>query len=139
MVKADKTVLRETMYIARWIGVFSLIMQVVFILMKRWDITILLGNLWGGTAMILNFFFMGLSIQKAVTQEESDARGTMKNSQALRMLFIFVWVVVGVVLPCFSTIATIIPLFFPRIAIALLPLRKDKEATKEVLVQDEDE
>jgi hypothetical protein len=48
-----------------------------------------------------------------------------------------VWVLIGAVLPCFSTIATIIPLFFPRIAIALRPLMKEKETTKEVSVQDE--
>ena len=137
MIKPNPTVVKETKYIAVWIGIFSVMMQAVFLLIGSWDFTVLLGNLWGSSVMILNFFLMGLSIQKAVGQEESDARKTMKNSQTLRTLFLFVWVLIGAVLPCFSTIATIIPLFFPRIAIALRPLMKEKETTKEVSVQDE--
>ncbi|MBR2404406.1 MAG: ATP synthase subunit I [Clostridia bacterium] len=137
MIKADKTVVKETLWISAWICVLSVIMQAVFIFAHLWSYKVLLGNLLGAAVMILNFFFMGITVQQALGKDEADAKKLMKLSQSLRTLFIFVCVVLGVVLPCFSTIATIIPLFFPRIAVALRPLIKNKQEAKEVSVQNE--
>ncbi|MBQ4146151.1 MAG: hypothetical protein IJD36_05960 [Clostridia bacterium] len=122
MPKADKTVLKETKYIACWTIILSVLMQGIFLIISMWDYTVLLGNILSGGAMILNFFFMGLSVQKAVETDEQEARKIMRTSQTLRNFFIFVVLVAGVCAPCFSTIAVIIPLFFTRIAIALRPL-----------------
>ena len=66
MPKADKTVIRETKYIACWIIILSVLMQGIFLIISKWNYTVLLGNFLSGAAMILNFFFMGLSVQKAV-------------------------------------------------------------------------
>ncbi len=116
MSKVDKTVILETLYLASWSGVFSLLMQAVFLLVGAWNVTVLLGNLWGVFVMLLNFFLMGLSVQKAVTKTEADAKKVMKLSHSLRSMMVFVLAVLGVVLPCFHTLAVIISLFFPRIA-----------------------
>jgi len=137
MIKADKTVVKETLWVSAWMLVFSVIMQAVFAFCGIWSYKVLLGNLLGVIVMILNFFFMGITVQQALVKDEADAKKLMKLSQSLRTLFIFVCVVAGVMLPCFSTIATIVPLFFPRIAIALRPLVKNKQAEKEVSVQNE--
>lgn len=137
MIKADKTVVKETLWVSAWMLVFSVIMQAVFAFCGIWSYKVLLGNLLGVIVMILNFFFMGITVQQALVKDEADAKKLMKLSQSLRTLFIFVCVVAGVMLPCFSTIATIVPLFFPRIAIALRPLVKNKQAAKEVSVQNE--
>lgn len=139
MIKAERVVRQETAYIAVWVGIFSFVLQAVFLLTGRWNLSVLLGNLWSGGIVILNFFVMGLSVQKAVSNEEKEAKKVMKLSQTLRTMFLFVWVVIGVVLPYFSTITTIIPLFFPRIAIALRPLWKQTEVEKEVVVNHENE
>ncbi|MBR5235960.1 MAG: hypothetical protein IKW06_01085 [Clostridia bacterium] len=127
MLKADKTVIKETKYIAVCILILSALMQAVFLILSRWDYRVLLGNLLTGSAMIINFFFMGLAVQKAVMLDEKDARKTMQNSQTLRMLFVTVVVIIGVTVPYFSVISVIIPLFFPRIGIMFRPLWKDKE------------
>ncbi|MBO5364414.1 MAG: hypothetical protein J6A56_03000, partial [Clostridia bacterium] len=74
MSKVDKTVLRETRYLAAWSGVFSLFLQVGFLLAGKWSVAVLWGTLWGAAVMLLNFFLMGLSVQKAVTREEADAK-----------------------------------------------------------------
>lgn len=139
MIKAERVVRQETAYIAVWVGIFSLALQAVFLLTGRWNLSVLLGNLWSGGIVILNFFVMGLSVQKAVSDDEKEAKKVMKLSQTLRTMFLFVWVVIGVVLPYFSTITTIIPLCFPRIAIALRPLWKGAEEEKEVVVNHENE
>lgn len=137
MIQANQTVWKETGYIAAWIGILSLVMQVVFIIASKWNYTVLLGNIWGAAIMILNFFFMGISVQKAVAADEKEAKKIMQLSHSLRTLSVFALVVVGVVLPWFSTIATICPLFFPRIAIALRPLKKVQPKEEEVPRQNE--
>ena len=97
-------------------------MQGVFIFTNSWDYTVITGNLLGGGTMVLNFFLMCLGVKKAVDKEEKEARKVLKNSHTLRTLMIFVLLIIGAALPVFSTLATIIPAFFPRIAIALHPL-----------------
>lgn len=126
MTKTDNTILRETKYIALCTVVLSALMQIIFIIIGRWTYKVLLGNLLSSSVMVANFFLLGRTVQKAVTQDEKESKKTVKASLSLRTLFVFAFVVLGVVLPCFSTIATIIPLFFTRIAIAFRPLVKEK-------------
>lgn len=122
MKQVDAAVRRETLYIAAWVLVMSVLMQAVFLVIGRWDYTVLLGNLLGGGAAVGNFFLMGLTVQSAVNKEEKDAATAMKASQKWRLLLLLVVGVVGVVLPCFNTWALLIPLFFPRVAVAFRPV-----------------
>ena len=122
LMKIDKTVIKETKYIASFVIIFSVLMQAVFLIIGKWDYTVLLGNLWGAAVAVGNFFVMGIFVQKAVTQDEKDARQTVKASQSLRFAGIFVIVVIGILIPFLNSIAVVIPLIFPRIAIMLRPL-----------------
>ncbi len=124
MKKIDAVVLKETKYIALWVLLQSLLLQAVFLVIGKWDVTVLLGNLLSGTLGILNFFLMGLSVQKALTKEEKEAKTVMKLSQTYRTLLLLVVAAVGVSLSCFHTWAVIIPLFFPRIAVGIRPFVK---------------
>ncbi len=121
MEKIDQTVLRETKYIGLWVLVLSALMQAVFLIIGAWDYTVLLGNLLSGSAGVLNFLLMGITVQKAVTKEESDAKKVLRVSQLYRTLMMVLFIVLGVCLPCFHLWAVIIPLFFPRVAIAFRP------------------
>ena len=102
-------------------------MQIVFLAIDMWDYTVLLGNLLSYIVGVLNFLFMGLTVQKAVMMEPSDAKRLMKSSQSLRTAGIFVAAALGAALPVFNTVAVIVPLFFTRIAITFRPLIKDKK------------
>ncbi len=134
-MKMDKTIKRETGYIASATLILSVLMQAVFLIIGKWNCTVLFGNVLSYLAAVGNFFFMGLGVQKAVTLAEADAKKMMKLSQSLRTLALFVVVVIGVVLDCFNTLAVIIPLFFPRIAITLRPMFKglDEKDKKDVV------
>lgn len=127
MKKIDSAVHRESIYIALWVAVLSVPMQAVFLLIGRWDYTVLLGNLLGGCAAAANFFLMGLTVQKAVGQDKGQAANTIRLSQTLRMLMLFVIALLGLTLPWFNTWTTLIPLLFPRIAIAFWPLFNKKK------------
>lgn len=120
--KIDPAVARETIYVSGAALVLSVIMELVFLLIGQWSLSVLFGNILGAATAVLNFFLMGLSVQHAVGNEEKEAKSFMKLSQALRMLLIFVVVAVGALLPCFSIFAVIIPLFFVRIAVAFRPI-----------------
>lgn len=125
--KIDPTVLKETGYIATMVFIFSLLLQSVFLIIGKWDYTVLTGNLLGFVAAVGNFFLMGLSVQSSLNKDEKDAKSLMKLSQSLRLLLIFIIVLVGYLVPVFSTIAVIIPLLFPRIAVALRPVFMKKK------------
>ena len=66
MKQIDPTVRRETKYILLWVLVLSALLQAVFLVLGQWDIKVLLGNALSGAAVVLNFFFMGLTVQKAL-------------------------------------------------------------------------
>ena len=132
MKKIDRTVLTETGYIALSVLILSALMQAVFLAVGAWDGAVLLGNLLGGAAAITNFFLMGLTVQAATAKDEKSAKAAMRSSQSLRTVFLFAAAALGVLLPCFDTVASLLPLFFPRIAIFFRPLVGRKKAENKV-------
>lgn len=124
MSKVDKVVIQETKFLTVWSLIFSMLMQAVFLICGKWNYTVLLGNLWGVFVSLLNFFLLGLTVQKAVAKEEKEAKNVMKLSHTLRNIMVFVLAIVGVVLPWFSVIPFLIALFFPRIAMMIRGFQK---------------
>ena len=122
MKKMDATVRKETGYIAIWVFLLSVLTQAVFLVIGKWDYTVLLGNLLSGVAVTFNFLLIGLTVQRALQKEEKDAKNFMKLSQTYRFLFLAIVLILGAVLPYFSIWTVMIPLLFPRIAIAFRQL-----------------
>ena len=122
MAKLNPTVRRESVFIAVCVLLCSVIMQAVFLLIRRWDYTVLTGNLLGGIAAVGNFVAMGYTVQQAVEQEEQRAREMMRTSRGFRTAFVVLLAVLGVCLPFFNNVAVILPLFFPRIGLFFRPL-----------------
>ncbi len=122
MRKIDPVVIKETTYVAIWTILLSVIMQAVFLIIQKWDYTVLLGNILSGVVAVLNFFLLGLTVQFSVGKDEKDIKNYAKLSQMLRLLMIAVVLCVGVLLDCFNTWSVIIPVIFPRIALLFRPL-----------------
>lgn len=131
MTKIDDTVRRETVYIAVWVVILSVILQAVFLVVGQWNFGVLVSNFLSAAAAIANFLLMGITIQKAVNKEQKDAAQMMKFSQSGRMFMQFAAAAVGVLF--FNPITAIVPLFFPRIAIVFRPFigKKTDEEVKE--------
>ncbi len=119
MKRIDSTVLKETKYIGLFTFILSVLLQSVFLIIGKWDYTVLLGNLLGGSAATLNFFLMGLTVQESLIKEEKEAKNLIKLSQSGRLFMLFIFALIGYLLSIFNTIAVIIPYLFPRIAIML--------------------
>ena len=84
------------------------------------DYTVFLGGLAGGCVAVLNFFLMGLAVQKAAAAEdEGTARMKIKASYSQRMLLQMLWVIIAIVAPCFHFVAGIVPLLFPGTGIKI--------------------
>lgn len=82
------------------------------------DYTVFLGGIGGGVVAVLNFFLMGLTVQKvASTSDEEMARMRMKASYSRRMMLQMLWVVIVIAAPCFALVAGLLPLLFPGFGI----------------------
>lgn len=76
------------------------------------DYTVFLGGIGGGAVAVLNFFLMGLAVQKAASaSDEGTARMKLKASYSQRFLMQILWVILAIVAPCFHFVAGIAPLF----------------------------
>lgn len=126
MKKIDPTVLKETRFVSVVALILSAIMQAVFLIIGKWDYTVLLGNILGYIACVGNFLLMGLTVQSAVVKEEKEAKNLMKVSQSARTFGLFLIALVGYLVPIFNLICVVIPFLFPRIAISLRPILKKK-------------
>ena len=85
------------------------------------DYTVFLGGIGGGLIAVLNFFLMGLAVQKAASAaDEGTARMKLKASYSQRFMMMVLWVIVAIVAPCFHFVAGIAPLLFPGTGIKIV-------------------
>ncbi len=117
--KVDPVVWQETRFIALIVLVLSALMQAVFLVLGQWELTVLLGNVYGAAVAVGNFFLMALTVQKALALEPDEAKKRMKLSQQGRLLMLLVLCMIGAALNCFHTIALLVPQFFPRIGVTI--------------------
>lgn len=106
-----------------WIAFF--ILQMVMPEKVPFDYTVILGGIGGGMIAVLNFFLMGLTVQKiASTQDEDMACSRMKASYSQRMAMQMVWCIIAMVVPVLHPVAGIVPLLFPSMGIKILGIMK---------------
>ena len=91
------------------------------------DYTVVLGGIGGGAVAVLNFFLMGLAVQKAASaSDEGTARMKLKASYSQRFLMQILWVILAIVAPCFHFVAGIAPLLFPGTGIKIMGIFHNK-------------
>ena len=91
------------------------------------DHTVFLGGIGGGAVAVLNFFLMGLAVQKAASaSDEGTARMKLKASYSQRFLMQILWVILAIVAPCFHFVAGIAPLLFPGTGIKIMGIFHNK-------------
>lgn len=91
------------------------------------DYTVFLGGIGGGAVAVLNFFLMGLAVQKAASaSDEGTARMKLKASYSQRFLMQILWVILAIVAPCFHFVAGIAPLLFPGTGIKFMGIFHNK-------------
>ena len=156
-MKVQPVVMAETKKMALGVGILTVLMIAVFLVAGQFDWTVLLGALLGSFAAIGNFFLMALTVQKITDDmpvlpsreetEETDGEEDgekqpqeqplsdearqggkrMQTSYLLRMLLLIGIAALGVWLPMFHPVATVVPLLFPRIVIALRSIFENRQ------------
>lgn len=125
------TVKKETKRVAVSTAIGVVLMWIVFAVLHGvmpekvpLDYTVFLGGICGGLIAVLNFFLMGLTVQKVAAATDEDlARSKMKASYSQRMMLQMLWVVVAIIAPCFQFVAGIAPLLFPGVGIKIMGIR----------------
>ena len=131
MANLDPAVRKETGYIAAWVLALSLVMEAVFLLIGRWDGSVLLGNLGGAAVAIGNFFALGWTVSRAVERgQPEEAAKRVRASATLRLLGQAAICVILIGLAKTNVYATLIPLIFPRIGILFRPMIDRKRGTE---------
>ena len=127
MDNVQPVVKKETGRVSAITGIGLLIMWIVFGVLHAFmpqkvpfDYTVFLGGAAGGCVAVLNFFLMGLAVQKAAAATDEDtARMRIKASYSQRMMIQMLWVIIAIVAPCFHVVAGIVPLLFPGTGIKI--------------------
>ncbi|MCH5170221.1 MAG: hypothetical protein J1F24_02925 [Oscillospiraceae bacterium] len=126
---------REISFITAWIVIFSAVMQGVFLILHffgivKWDYTAVLGNLLGAVFSVLNFVFLGFTVESAINKEEKKAQSTVRISRLLRNLMIGVVIIIGVYVPIFNVWTVALPFLFPKIGIMIRSKIVNKQTGK---------
>lgn len=112
---------KETKRVVMITGAGLILMWILFAILHYtmpdkvpFDYTVILGGIGGGMIAVLNFFLMGLAVQKAASAtDEGTARMKLKASYSQRFMMMILWVIAAIIAPCFQFVAGIAPLLFP--------------------------
>ena len=122
----DPAVKKETGYIAVWVVLLSLIMEAVFLLLRKWDLSVLFGNIGGAAIAVGNFFLLALiatrTMEKALAKgKPEEAAARVKSLATVRLLGCALLCVLLIAVFKTNLYAMVIPLLFPRIGIMFWP------------------
>ena len=141
MGKLQPAVKKETVNIAIYTGVGTVLMWIVFFVLCKFipdtvpfDYTVILGGVGGFIVAVLNFFLMAITVQKVASEEDEKKAGQiMKFSFSRRMILQVLWLIAALAAPCFQWVAGFLPLLFPSAGIKLVGIIKSKRSySKEV-------
>lgn len=134
MEQSRKDVLKQTGIIAIGQAVGTAIMIGVFLLLQKFDMTVIWGALVGNVLAIGNFFFMAviatLAAERAEKQDVAGGQKLMKASYPIRLLAL-----AGLMVLCawagkelFHLVALVLPLAFVHLTAMVLGFFRKKGA-----------
>lgn len=113
-----KIVFKETAVVAVGMVICTAVMLGVFALLGKFDLSVILGGIFGCLLMILNFFFMAmgtcLAADKAEKQDVKGGKSILQTSRLLRYILLFVGLFVLAKSEICNIFALAIPLLFLR-------------------------
>lgn len=154
-MRIDPAVAAETKKVAAGTSAMTVLMIAVFLILRKFDHTVLLGALLGAVTAVGNFFLLALTVQHLtgsmpalpkdeteegeqsaeeekkpapLSPEAAQAGRKMQLSFILRLLLIGLVALIAVKAPWFHPAASLIPLLFPNIVISLMKIKAGKGA-----------
>ena len=121
-MKIDKTVIKETAYIAFGTVALDAVMILIYSFITDFRFDMLYSAAFGSLCAVMNFFFMAYTLQKAVdiNSEDCDDKAEkvqlkVKSSYAVRTMIFVLTLAVALITGWFDTYALLIPVLFPNI------------------------
>ncbi|MBQ8088669.1 MAG: ATP synthase subunit I [Clostridia bacterium] len=141
-MKLQPAVVRETKRIAAGTSLMLAVMLLVYLTLGRLNTSVVLGGLYGGCIAVLNFLALGVTVQNSVSgiqgEDEAQAKkakNLMQFSYSVRMLLLLALAALGIAVFKFDGLATLLPLLFPRITIAIISVTNHFTKRKETGVK----
>ncbi len=138
----QSAVVKETRNVAIGAAICGLILVAVALIIGKFDYTVALGALLGGTGAVLCFFQLGMTVQRVLSLDLPDeiklkrAKIKIRASYTLRLLIMACFFLISVYVDFFNWVSTAIMLLSPRLVVMLLPTVKKlfgkKTSTEEV-------
>ena len=127
MSKVQAAVKKETGNVALYTGIGTVVMWIVIFILNKavtdkvpFDITVFIGGIGGFVVAVLNFFLMGLTVQKVASEEDdTNAKNHLKLSYMRRSFLQIAWIVISLVAGFIYWPAGILPLIFPSAGIKI--------------------
>lgn len=136
----DPIVKKETLKIAIGTLILSVLMQSVFLILNKWDIRVLFGNLLGAFAAILNFYLMCVTVVRCMGLESDKAAMKIRASQSGRLfMLVFVAALAAMLPKVFNLVAVILPFLFSRIIITVYQLFHKENGAGQSEIKEETE
>lgn len=124
-MRINETVRRETAYILVWVLILSAVMEAVFLIIGKWGLPVLWGNLIGAAGAVLNFFLLAMTVSRLVDAGKTDRlEYTMHATKSLRMAGMVLVSIVAISLLKTDPYATLIPLIFPSIGMKVKKVKQ---------------
>ena len=116
-MKLNKAIRRELAFVAAGLAAGDVLICAAFALLHKFDYTVPLGAVWGSAFALLNVYLLGLRVQRVADSEDADkkiAQNRLRSSYFGRMMLMVFAIVVGVIVPFFNYISTLIPFLIPQ-------------------------
>jgi hypothetical protein len=135
-MKLDPAVKKESAFIAAASLAGTVLVQLVFAMLGKWDLSVLLGGAIGWIMAAGNFFLMSLTVQRAVGAGDSVRAGqTFRLSYTVRTLAMLGVIALSLLVDAIHWIPVVAAVFFPRVAILIrqwIESGKEKPDTEEI-------
>lgn len=110
---------KDILQVISGVIILSIIMDILFLAIGKFDMKVLWGTLIGSACAIVNFVLLAFTIYVSISNGKS-ASGYIGASYLLRVAFIGIAIVFAIKSPHINYVAAAIPLVFPRITITFL-------------------
>ena len=108
---------QEGLRVIKGTAVLDGVTLLVAICLGRFTLPILLGLLVGSCYAVLNFFLIGLAVERALQRSPRSARLFMVGQYFLRMFLTAVVIILGLKASCLHAVTVILPLFYPKLVV----------------------
>lgn len=113
-------------------AVLSGIVVLVFVIIGKFDYTVLIGALTGFVLSVGNFYFMSVGIIKALeTGDENTAKAKMRTSYIIRTVIMLGIMAASFFIPFMNPIPVLLSVFYPRITIFVCDLFEKRKKSDE--------